>query len=65
MTNHISIEDGRVQATTLSNGFRVVTEHMPHVKSAALSVSAMAGARDETFQAVSYTHLTLPTNREV
>ena len=47
MTDHISIEGGRVQATTLSNGFRVVTEHMPHVKSAAIGVSATAGARDE------------------
>lgn len=47
MTAEISIEDGRVRATTLPNGFRVVTEHMPHVKSAALGVSATAGARDE------------------
>jgi len=57
LTNHISIEGGRVQATTLSNGFRVVTEHMPHVKSAALSVSAMAGARDETFQEGGLSHM--------
>lgn len=48
MSEHISIEGGRIQATTLSNGFRVVTEHMPHVKSAALGVSVNAGARDET-----------------
>lgn len=48
MNDHIEIEGGRVQATTLSNGFRVITEHMPHVKSAALGVSATAGARDET-----------------
>jgi predicted Zn-dependent peptidase len=48
LTEHLSIDEGRVQATTLSNGFRVVTEHMPHVKSAAIGVSATAGARDET-----------------
>ena len=27
-----------VQITTLPNGFRIVTEHMPHLKSAALGV---------------------------
>jgi len=57
LTNHISIEDGRVQATTLSNGFRIVTEHMPHVKSAALSVSATAGARDETIPEGGLSHM--------
>lgn len=48
MSDTISIEGRRVQTTTLSNGFRVVTEHMPHVKSAAVGVSATVGARDET-----------------
>ncbi len=57
MTDHISIEGGRVQATTLSNGFRVVTEHMPHVKSAAIGVSATAGARDETLPEGGLSHM--------
>lgn len=57
MSEHISIEGGRVQATTLSNGFRVVTEHMPHVKSAAIGVSATAGARDEAPQEGGLSHM--------
>ena len=36
-----------VRMTTLPNGFRVVTEHMPSIRSAALGVSATAGSRDE------------------
>ena len=36
-----------VHLTTLSNGLRVVTEHMPHVKSAALGVWVNAGSRNE------------------
>lgn len=36
-----------VQLTTLSNGFRVVTEHMPGLKSAAIGVWVNAGGRHE------------------
>ncbi|WP_135506282.1 M16 family metallopeptidase [Roseovarius aestuariivivens] len=36
-----------VQLTTLSNGFRIVTEHMPSMKSAAIGVWVLAGARHE------------------
>lgn len=57
MTGQIEIEDGRVRATTLANGFRVVSEHMPHVKSAALGVSATAGARDETLPEGGLSHM--------
>ncbi len=36
-----------VQTTTLSNGFRIVTENMPGLKSATLGVWVGAGARNE------------------
>ncbi|MEM8773731.1 MAG: pitrilysin family protein [Pseudomonadota bacterium] len=36
-----------VKLTTLSNGFRVVTEHMPGLQSAAVGVWVLAGARHE------------------
>ncbi len=36
-----------VQLHTLSNGFRVVTEHMPGLKSAAIGIWVMAGGRHE------------------
>ena len=36
-----------VNLTTLPNGFRVVTEHMPGMKSAAIGVWVLAGARHE------------------
>lgn len=36
-----------VDITTLSNGFRVVTERMPGLQSAAIGVWVLAGARDE------------------
>ncbi|QFT64143.1 pitrilysin family protein [Roseivivax sp. THAF30] len=35
------------QITTLPNGFRIVTEHMPHLKSAALGIWVGAGGRHE------------------
>ena len=95
-----------VQTEKLENGFRIVTEHMPGLKSASIGVWVDAGGRHErpeqngiahflehmafkgtsnrsaldiaeaiedvggyinayTSRAVSYTHLTLPTNREV
>ena len=34
--------------TTLSNGFRIVTEHMPGLQSASAGVWVMAGGRHET-----------------
>lgn len=36
-----------VNLTTLPNGFRIVTEHMPTMKSAAIGVWVLAGARNE------------------
>lgn len=36
--------------TTLPNGFRIVTEHMPGLKSASAGVWVMAGGRHETVQ---------------
>ncbi len=36
-----------VQLTTLPNGFRIATEHMPSMKSAAIGVWVLAGARHE------------------
>ncbi|WP_138935193.1 M16 family metallopeptidase [Roseovarius arcticus] len=36
-----------VNLTTLSNGFRIVTESMPGLESAAIGVWVLAGARDE------------------
>ena len=36
-----------VQVTTLSNGFRIATEHMPSMSSAAIGVWVLAGARHE------------------
>lgn len=36
-----------VQLTTLPNGFRIVTEHMPGLQSAAIGVWVLAGARHE------------------
>lgn len=40
----------RVQITTLSNGFRIVTERMPGLKSASLGVWVNAGARHERIE---------------
>ena len=53
----ISIEDGRIRATTLSNGFRVITEHMPFVKSAALGVWVSTGSRNETLPEAGISHM--------
>ncbi|SLN40689.1 Protease 3 precursor [Roseovarius litorisediminis] len=39
-----------VNLTTLPNGFRIVTEHMPGLQSAAIGVWVLAGARHETAQ---------------
>ena len=36
-----------VEVSTLSNGMKVVTEHMPHLQSAAVGVWVRAGSRDE------------------
>ncbi len=36
-----------VEITRLSNGINVVTDHMPHLESAALGIWVKAGARDE------------------
>ena len=36
-----------VRLTELSNGFRIVTEHMPGLQSAAIGIWVLAGARNE------------------
>ncbi|MEC7670616.1 MAG: insulinase family protein, partial [Pseudomonadota bacterium] len=36
-----------VEITTLSNGFRIVTEHMPSLESASLGIWVTAGGRHE------------------
>ena len=36
-----------VNLTTLSNGFRIVTEHMPGLQSASIGIWVLAGARHE------------------
>ncbi len=53
----ISIEGGRIRATTLPNGFRVITEHMPFVKSAALGVWVATGSRNETLPEAGISHM--------
>ncbi len=37
-----------IQTHTLSNGFRIVTEHMPGLQSASVGIWITAGARNET-----------------
>ncbi|HBY63018.1 MAG TPA: peptidase M16, partial [Solibacterales bacterium] len=37
-----------VESTVLDNGVRVITEHMPHVRSASVGVWIGTGARSET-----------------
>ncbi|MCV2893035.1 M16 family metallopeptidase [Lentibacter sp. XHP0401] len=39
-----------IQTHTLSNGFRIVTEHMPGLQSASVGIWITAGARNETLQ---------------
>ena len=39
-----------IQTHTLSNGFRIVTEHMPGLQSASVGIWITAGARHETLQ---------------
>lgn len=57
MTDAFSIEDGRIRVTTLSNGFRVITEHMPHVKSAALGIWVATGSRSEKLEQTGISHM--------
>ena len=38
----------QTRLTTLSNGFRIVTDHMPGLQSASAGVWVMAGGRHET-----------------
>ncbi|NVK34421.1 MAG: insulinase family protein [Rhodobacteraceae bacterium] len=46
-----------VRTTTLSNGMTVVTDHMPHLKTAALGVWVRTGSREETLEQNGITHL--------
>ena len=57
MTADIAIEDGRIRLSTLPNGLRVVTEHMPFVKSAALGVWVATGSRNETEAEAGLSHM--------
>ncbi len=45
-----------VETTTLNNGLRVVTEHMPHLETASLGVWVDVGARYETPQSNGVSH---------
>ena len=60
--------------TTLETGLRIVTQNMPGLETVSMGIWNFVGGRDETkdingvahlLEPVSYTHLTLPTNREV
>ena len=42
--------NNNVRVTTLDNGFRIVTERMPGLKSASLGVWVSAGCRNERLQ---------------
>lgn len=46
-----------VEVTKLGNGLTVVTEHMPHLESAALGVWVKAGARNERLEQHGVAHL--------
>ncbi|HLJ48282.1 MAG TPA: pitrilysin family protein [Bryobacteraceae bacterium] len=45
-----------VEATTLSNGVRIITEHMPHVRSVSLGIWIGTGSRRETSQENGISH---------
>ena len=68
---HIKIEDpGYIKDLMLTDGFNLTTieldegEKIPDDLNKFDGMFCMGGPMD-TFMAVSYTHLTLPTNREV
>lgn len=44
------------QISTLSNGVRILTEHIPHVRSAAIGVWIAVGSRDETEEVSGISH---------
>lgn len=48
---------GRVETTTLANGLTVVSERMPHLKTASLGVWVKAGSRHETDAEHGLSHL--------
>ena len=48
MSSLPSLSVREIQTTTLSNGIRVITEHMPHVRSVSLGVWIGTGSRRET-----------------
>ena len=50
---------------TLANGVHCVAAEMPDAPLLCLDLWCRAGSASEEPGAVSYTHLTLPTNREV
>ncbi len=45
------------QKTVLPNGIRVVTEHLPYVRSVSLGIWFETGSRDETLEQRGYSHL--------
>ena len=49
--------DGRPQVTALPSGVRVVTEHVPSVRSIALGFWVRTGSRDETVEQAGISHL--------
>ena len=52
-----------VRLTTLNNGLRVVTDAMPHLKTATVGVWVDAGARDESAAENGVAHLLDPSRR--
>ena len=42
--------------TTLNNGIRVVTEHIPHVKSVSIGIWVKTGSRDESIEENGISH---------
>lgn len=44
------------QLTTLPNGLRIVSEHVPHVASAAVGFWVQSGSRDETYEEQGLSH---------
>ena len=54
--NGSSLKDREIDATTLPNGVRVITERMPHVRSVSMGVWIGTGSRHETLEENGISH---------
>lgn len=45
-----------IQVTELANGFKILTEHIPHVRSVAVGIWVDVGSRDENYQLAGISH---------